>query len=293
MGKNNIKSQRIDTFAYFCKAQQEKLIRENNEISIDVPFYNQAIEDTVSELQLIAGNPIDWRTLIDYIKVKFLIIDRNVLGSDDDLVVAHVRDLLFWKFGDTFLGGDAGSITYDTATMGAKSLVLSQIANDILHKVRVDAGLENPPEPEQEQKPISTVSLDYDAWGDDCYYGENKQVRRVTGYGDFSNLVKESVDKLTVQHDEKAVEYCLSKLKKKTGSLKLDDIEKAANKENTTLVDYLVGIAEEYLENATIELNGNKLKQNGDEKIVFEQAKKLFAHELAKELIDLINKTTR
>ena len=308
MGKINFKQ--IGTFEDFCKTKKKQLIKENNEVAIDVPFYNEAVESVFNELRQIAGDPIDWRALVDYIKVKFLVIDREVTGGDDCLVIAHVRDLLFNRYGDTFIGGDYGCITCSSAEMGAKSLVISQLASDILRilnfwiflvlmkskpvgmfirKVRIDAGLEES-EPEPEQKPITTVSLDFDDWDDDYYYGESRNIRTVAGFGTFTSLVKESVDKLTVKYDKKALDYCRDKLKKAAGSLDFKDIVEVVDEEETTLVDYLTGIAEEYLENTKIELNGKELKNNGDEKHVLKQAKKLFAHEIAKELIEEIKK---
>ena len=148
MNKTTVTSQRIGTFADFCKARKKQLVKENNEIAIDVPFYNDAIDSILGDIHYIAGDPIDWNTLIDYIKVKYLIIDREVPGSGEDLIIAHVRDLLFQRYGDTILGGDCGCLTGDTAAIGAKTLVISQLASDILHRVRVEAGLEPEPEPE-------------------------------------------------------------------------------------------------------------------------------------------------
>lgn len=293
MGKSTIKSQRIETFENFCKAQNKQQIQENNEVAIDVPFYEEAVESIFAELQQTAGHPIDWPTLVDYIKNKFQIIDREIIGSDDWLVVAHIRDLLFARFGDSFLAG-AGFVTGNTAATGAKSLVISQIASDILQKVRVDAGLDTPPEPEPAQKPLSTVSLDNSAdFDDDYFYDESRKVTMVAGFGDYSNMLKESVDRLTVQHDKKALDYCLDKIKKAAGSLKLKDILTVVEDEETTLNAYLTGIAEDYLENSEIELNGNRLEKKGDQKLIIKQAKKLFAHEIAKELTDKIRKETK
>lgn len=291
MKKTTVKSKRIGTFEQFCKTQKKKqLLKEQNEIAIDVPFYQDAIDAVIEDLHFIAGDPIDWNRLIAYIKVKNLIIDRETLVTDEDIIVGHVRDLLFQRYGDTILGGDCVSLTGNTAAIGAKTLVISQLASDILHKVRVEAGLELEPEPEPDPKPLSKVTLDYEyACDDDCYYGE----RRVAGFGNFSNLLKEDVDRLTIQHDDKALEFCLDKLEKEAGSLKYDDILKLVKKEGTTLIGYLTGIADEYLETVTIELNGQKLKkENGDEKIVLKQAKKLFAHQIAKEILEDIKKET-
>ena len=288
MKKTSVTSQKIGTFDQYCKAQKKKqLLKENNEVAIDVPFYQSAIESVLMDLQNIAGDPIDWSALIDYIKVKYQIIDRQITGAGEDLIIAHIRDLLFQRYGDTILGGDCGCLTGNAAELGAKTLVISQLASDILHKARVNAGLEQEPEPEQEPKPLSKVSLDYDYGYDDYdYYGE----RKVAGFGDYANLLKEDIDRLSLQYDEKAYEHCLDKLKKEAGTLKLDDIQVVVDKEGTTLVDYLVSIAEEYLKTATIELNDRRLKKNGDEKIVLKQAKKLFAHEIAKELLENIKK---
>ena len=289
--KTTLKTQRIGTFDQFCEEKKSKqLLREQNEIAIDVPFYQDAIESVLEDLHQIAGNPIDWNALIEFIKVKFIIVDRETPITSEDLVLAHVRDLLFQRYGDTILGGDCVFQTGDTAEIGAKTLVISQLASDILHKVRVEADLELEPEPEQEPKPLSKVSLDYDCcYDDNCYYGE----RRVATYSDYANLLKESVDRLSVQHDEKVLDFCLDKLEKEAGSLKFEDIMKVVDKNGSKLIDYLTGIAEEYLKNATIELNGQKLKkENGDEKIVLKQAKNLYAHEIAKELLEVIKKET-
>lgn len=289
MGKITLKP--IGTFEEFCKAQKKKqLLKEQNEIAIDVPFYTAAIEAIMGDLHCLAGDPIDWNILIDYLKMKYLIIDREIPGgSGEDLIIAHVRDLLFQRFGDTILGGDCGGLTFNAAEIGTKTLVISQLAHDILHKVMVDAGLESEPEPETEPKPISKVSLDYEYEDDDyCYYGE----RRVAGFNDFSNLLKEDIDRLTLKYDQKALEYCTKKLKDVAGSLKYDDIIKVVKEEETTLVDYLTGLAGEYMESVKIELNGKELKKNEDEKHIFRHAKKLFAHEIAKELLEKIKKET-
>ena len=180
MGKSTIK--RIGNFAEFCKTRDKQLLKENNEVAIDVPFYNQAIESILGEIKYVADDPIDWRRLVDYIKVKYQIIDREIMGGDEDYIIAHVRDLLFQRFGDTFLGGDAGCLTVNAAAVGAKTLVISQLASDILHRIRVDAGLDQEPEPEIEPKPLSTVSLDYNDYDEDYFCGE----KRVADYNDFA-----------------------------------------------------------------------------------------------------------
>ena len=290
MNKNKYKPQ-IGTFATFYKNRpgHKQPIKENNEVAIDVPFYQDAINSIVDELQMIAGNPIDWQLLTDYIKKKFLVIDRDVQGGDDSLVIAHVRDLLFQRYGDTFLGGDAGCLTGSTAEMGAKALVMSQLASDILHRVRVNAGLNPPLEPETDPKPLSTVSLDTGYYDEDFY-----EHHHVAGFQDFTEVLKESINRISLQDDGKAMDYCLNKIESVAGSTKLDDILKVAKKEGfQDIKGYLMSIVEGYLKTTTIELNGKSLKERGEEKPLLKVANKLFAHEITQKIMETIKKETK
>lgn len=293
MGKTKTKPQkRIGTFADFYKSKpgHKQPIKENNEVAIDVPFYQDAVDSIVYEIQVIAGDPIDWKILIDYIKTKYLVIDRDVQGGDDSLVIAHVRDLLFQKFGDSFLGGDAGCLTGSTAEMGAKALVMSQLASEILRRVRVNAGLNPPLEPETDPKPLSTVSLDTGDYYDDLPF----EMRHVAGFQDFTEVLKESINKINLQDDGKALDYCLNKIESDAGSTRLDDILKTAKKEGfQDIKGYLSSIVEGYLKTTTIELNEKSLKERGDERPLLKVSKKLFAHEITKKIMETIKKETK
>ena len=290
MGNTKTKSQRIGTFAEYSKVKNKRPIKENNEVAIDVPFYESAIESIISEIQEIAGNPIDWKILLDYIKTKFLVIDRDVEGGNDSLVIAHVRDLLFQHFGDTILGGDAGCLTGNAAEMGAKALVIAQLASEILRRVRVDAGLNPPPEPEPDPKPLSSVSLDYGCYDDDLPF----ERRYVAGFHDFTKILKESVNRISLQDDGKTLDHCLNKIESAAGSIKLDDILKVAKQEGfQDLKGYLLSVVNGYLKTTAIELNGKSLKERGDEKPVLKVAKELYAHEITRMLIEAIKKETK
>ena len=289
MGKKKYKKQ-IDTFTDYCKTKKQTIKESNQHLSIDVPFWNEAIESVLDSLRINAGDPIDWRTLLDYIKVKYLVIDREVLGADDDLVIAHIRDLLFQKFGDTFLNGDFGCITYDNAEMGAKALVISQLASEILRRVRVEAGLESPTEAEVDTKPIATVTLDT-GFGDEDFL--QYEQRRVAGFNDFTNRLKEHVDRIRVQDDGKCLDYCLNTIEMAAGSIKLDDIRKIVKKEDTTLKDYLTGLAEKYMKTADIKLNESNSQNPKEQMHVFEQAKKTYSYEIVRKVMEMISKETR
>lgn len=286
MGKKKYKKQ-IDTFTDYCKTKKQTIKESNQHLSIDVPFWNEAIESVLDSLRINAGDPIDWRTLLDYIKVKYLVIDREVLGADDDLVIAHIRDLLFQQYGNTFLDGDFGCITYDNAEMGAKALVISQLASEILRRVRVEAGLESPSMTEDDPKPVATVSLEA-GFGDEAFL--QFEQRRVAGFNDFANRLKEDVDRIRVQDNGKCLDFCLNKIKSVAGSLKLADILKVTEKENTDIKSYLSRIAEGYVKTAGLRLNESKSQNPKEQMHVFEQAQKAYSHEIERKLMEMIKK---
>jgi len=290
MGKSNFK--RIGTFADFCKSKQKQSIKESNQVAIDVPFWDDAIKSIISDLrELSCSNPIDWDNLVKNIKVKFSILDifNKDISMNDELVITHIKDILYFRYGDSFLEGDTGGMSYSTAEMGAKSLVISQLAEKILDEVKIEAGILQEPTPE-DTKPVASVCLDNYYCYDDDYCGE----RRCAGFGNFAAMLKESVNKISLEHDEKALDYCLNKLEKDCGGLKLDDILKKVEKEEfPSLDEYLSSIVGEYLNTATFELNGDKLKDSGVDRNVLKPAKKLFSHIIVEKLIERITKENK
>lgn len=278
----------VGKFDDFCKSRKTRLIKEQNEVAIDVPFWSDAINGVLEDIRLVAGDPIDWSLLLDYLKVKYTVIDRAI-STGEDQVLAHIRDLLFQRFGDTILGGDIGCLTQNTGEAGAKALVFSQLASEILHKVRVEAGLEPEIEPEPDPKPLAKVSLCY---GDEYYDDLPFETRNVAGFGDFVALLKEDVDRLSLQ-DKDTFDRCLKKIESAAGSLKLNDVMKVVEEEEfPNLNSYLTNIVETYLLDAKIELNGKTLKDTKGEQHVAKQAKKIYAHEVIKQIYEAIKKKT-
>ena len=280
---------RLVYFDDYCKARKTKRIQESNELSIDVPFWEGAITTILEDIRLIAGDPIDWSVLLDYLKVKYTVIDRE-LPAGEDQVLAHIRDILFQRYGDTILGGDIGCLTQNAGETGAKALVFSQLASEILHKVRVEAGLEPEIEPETEPKPLAQVSLCYD----DEYYDELPfEHRNVAGFGDFVAKLKESVDRLSLKDGDKTLDSCLNKIEAAAGSLKLDEVLKVVKEEEfPDLNSYLTSIVETRLLDAKIELKGNALKDPRGEAHVIKQAKKFYAHKIVQKILETIKKET-
>ena len=279
MGKYNT-SKQIGTFAEFCKSKQKKSIKENSEVSIEVPFWDAAIQLLLDKTHGIAGKPISWDRLVTYVKNKFIITGRDLIDDEDRLVIAYIIDALFQEYGESWVDGD-NLYTSSTADLGSKALVLSTLAEEILHQVRLETGQEPQPEPE----PTRTVSKVYlaDPYDFDDYCGE----ARVAGFNRFSKLLKESVDRITTQDDGNTLDYVLNKIEKDAGSLKLDDIHNVIQEdEYKSITDYVTSIAEEHMQDFKIKLNGSDMV----DKNVLKEARKLFVHQIAKDVLEMISK---
>lgn len=279
MGKYNT-SKQIGTFAEFCKSKQKKSIKENSEVSIEVPFWDSAIQLLLDRIHGIAGEPISWDRLVTYVKNKFIITGRDLIEDEDKLVLEYISDALFQEYGESWLDGDV-LYNYSTAELGSKALVLSTLAEEILHQVRLETGQE----PQPEAEPTRTVSKVYltDPYEFDDYCGE----ARVAGFDRFSKLLKESVDRITTQDDGNTLDYVLNKIEKDAGSLKLDDIHNVIQEdEYKSITDYVTSIAEEHMEDFKIALNGKELV----DKNVLKEARKMFAHQIAKDVLEMISK---
>ena len=279
MGKYNT-SKQIGTFAEFCKSKQKKSIKENSEVSIEVPFWDAAIQLLLDKTHGIAGKPISWEKLVNSVKNKFIITGRDLIDDEDKLVLAYISDALFQEYGESWLDGDV-LYNYSTAELGSKALVLSTLAEEILHQVRLETGQEPQPEPEPTRTVSKVYLTDPYDFDDDC--GE----ARVAGFDRFSKLLKESVDRITTQDDGNTLDYVLNKIEKDAGSLKLDDINNVIQEdEYKSITEYITGIAEEHMEDFKIALNGKELV----DKNVLKEARKLFAHQIAKDVLEMISK---
>lgn len=292
MNKEKYKKQ-IGTFAEFCKSKKRqsiKPVKENSSVQIEVPFWDDAVQYALNDLRFLGGGGdfLDWNTMIESIKLKFSLLnifDKSIF-TDDCFVIAHVKDILYHQFGaDGFLSGDTtGGENYDSEELGAKAFVISKLADEVLKQAKLEFGIEQAPEPE-DPKTVASVSLE-SGWDED--YSAYEQ-RRVAGFDKFTAFLKEGVETISCQDDGKTLDKVLDQIKKKAGSLKLEDIQAVLDKEGTTLKDYVTKIARDYLSGERIELNGEVLRDCEDKKNVLLVARKLFAHEIAKDALQRID----
>lgn len=295
MNKSKYKQQ-LGKFSEFCKSKKRQSIKENSSsVEIAVPFWDDAVLYALDNLRLLGGggNSIDWNRMVDRIKMKFSLLnifDKGIF-TDDAFVIAHVKDIIYHNFCATgYLSDAAGDAdNYDAQELGAKAFVLSKLADAILQRVKEESGILIAPEPE-DPKTVASVSLEA-GWGEEDYSAFEQ--RSVAGFDRFSKLLKESIDKISCQDDGKTLDYVIDQVKRKAGSLKLEDIQKVLDKEKTTLKDYLTKIARDYLSTKRIELNGTELRDNGDKKNVLNVARKLFAHQIAEKAMRKISKENK
>ena len=296
MNKNKYKPQ-IGTFSAFCKSKKRQSIKENSSVAIEVqvPFWNDAIKYALDNLRQMGGggDSIDWNRMVDRIKMKFSLLnifDKGIF-TDDSFVIAHVKDIVYHNYcADSYLSGDTGGANnYDAEELGAKAFVISKLADTVLKQAREEFGLETEPEPEEPQT-VATVSLE-SGWGEEDFSAYEQ--RQVAGFERFSKFLKEGVDTITCQDDGRALDYVLDQVKKKAGSLKLEDIQKVLDKQKTTLIDYLTKIARDYLSGERIKLNGEVLSDCEDKKNVLKVARKLFAHQIAEKAMGKISKENK
>lgn len=277
--KNTI-SKPIGSFADYCKSKQPKTINENSQVAIDVPFWDDAINSLLGHIHGIAGEPVSWERLVEYIKTKFIITGRELPEDDTRLVLAYIADRLFQDYGDAWVDGDA-TYSYSTAELGSKALVLSTLSDEILHQVKQETGEETVPEPEAPNT-VAKVYIE-DPYEFDDYCGEG----RVASYSKFSKLLKESVQRITTQDDGKTQDYVLNKIERAAGSLKLEDILKVVqDEEYEDLEEYVSSIAEEHMNDFKVEINGLKVV----DKNVIKTARKLFAYQVTMDVLDKISK---
>lgn len=294
MNKSKYKQQ-LGKFSEFCKSKKRQSIKENSSsVEIAVPFWNNAVQYAIENLRQLGGgrDSIDWNRMVDRIKMKFSLLnifDKGIF-TDDSFVIAHVKDIVYHNYcADGYLSDAAGDAdNYDSQELGAKAFVLSKLADAVLQQVKEESGIVIEPEPE-EPTTVAAVSLEA-GWGEEDYSAFEQ--RSVKGFNDFAGRLKESVDRIRVQDKGRGLDYCLNKIEKAAGSIKMDDILKVIENKNTSLKDYLSSLADEYMKTAGIGLNESIMPNNGGQRHISTQARIMYSHEIVRKLMEMIKQET-
>lgn len=289
MGKENFK--KIGTFKEFC--QSRKKLTENNvpNIKVEVEWWDDAIRLVIDDLRSVAGDPIDWSRLVDYCRTKFLALSRDIPVLMEDMVLAHIRDLIFQYYGSTFFcGEDLSGDSFETAALGTKLLVISRLGNEILDLVKIEAGiLDIPAEPEDSPNTVASVALE-----DDSYYEDGLPYERRVYYCDeFNKRLTEVYCHLELNNYNSILDKCLKELASahEAGTLDYKKVLKAAKKEfdinddGKCIDKYLNELVKKQIDKEKLIVNGAEVDiSDPSTQPVFKAARNLFTYNIVAEL---------
>ena len=285
------KFKKIEPFAEFCKAQ--KKINENNvpNIKVEVGWWDDAISLVMADLRGVAGNPIVWPRLVDYCRTKFMALSRDIPVLMENMVLAHIRDLIFQYYGSTFFcGEDLSGDSFETAALGTKLLVISRLGNEILDLVKIEAGIiEKPSEPEDSPNTVASVALE-----DDSYYEDGLPFERKVYYCDeFNKRLTEVYCHLELKNFNGILDKCLKELApaQEAGKLDYKKVLKAARKEfdinddGKCIDKYLNELVKKQIDKEKLIVNGAEVDiSDPSTQPVFKAARNLFTYNIVAEL---------
>lgn len=288
------KLQNIPTFNEFCEGKRRKrLYEEYANIKVEVDWWDDALTFIMDEIHRVAGTPVIWKDLVNFCRSKFLVLGRELPMFDDEVVLGHLRDLIFEHYGDSiFSGEDISSMaSRRSAALGTKILVVSQLGDTLLHNIKVEASLLiEPDEPEDEPETVASVCLD-GSYYDEEYIGENK--RHVYGVRKYRKLLNEAFCQLQFDHYNTIIDKCLKDLSpaQENGTLDIKLAVKIAKREvdgknDMELLDnYLRKLVKSHMKNEQIDVDGVDADDlGGNDALILKSAKNLFISKIVNDL---------
>ena len=306
---NKKKFSRIPTFREYCKG--EKRLKENAaaNIKVEIGWWQDCINIVMGELRSVSGDDcLDWEMLVDYCRARLQILGREVPLFVEEIVLSLIRDLVFQHYGSALYSSDKVSDSAEDAALGTRILVVSQISDEILHKAKLEAGIEIESEkPVEDPATVVSVSLG-DGCADDDLPFENKSTlhnmnpnkNRVTGFADFDKAINEAYCGLQMEHFNTVVEKCLKDLEpeQENGTLDYDKLLKRAKKEvegekndDRCIYKFLRKLAKEHMENEQITVDGIDFTDITFSKVeVLKAAQNLFIYHIIEEILGRVGK---
>ena len=199
-GKNN----RLPSFREFCKTGKRLKEDATANIKVEVDWWDECICTVMDDLRSVAGgDAIDWGLLVDYCRARLLVLGRDVPVYVEDMVLSAIKDLVLQNYGSALFSSDNITNSYKEAELGTRILVVSQISDEILHRVKLESGLEEEPEKaEEDPKTVAAVSLDTDCYPEEDLpfehkanlhiNNQNKNLVNVNGFEDYCSSIIET-----------------------------------------------------------------------------------------------------
>lgn len=236
------KSKRIGTFKEFLKEQKKKVINESK-ISIEVDWWDECIVQVMQDLEDECGECYTTDDLYGYVQKRFTILGRKWDEFADDILIFHIKDLIYQHHGDSFVQGIE---TPSDAELHTKAVVIEELANVIWIKVMektnkgndtIEAPITKLVDKEQTKlipmKPIS-VNPDEDYPDENCedLPWEYCSERKVKGYKGYTEMLEEAKSGIYLRNGDELFEETIDKIITEVGALKLEDIQNYLNKKN-------------------------------------------------------------
>ena len=203
---------RLPSFREFCKTGKRLKESAAANIKVEVDWWDECISTVMEDLRSVAGgDAIDWGLLVDYCRARLLVLGRDVPVYVEDMVLSAIKDLVLQNYGSALFSSDITN-SYKEAELGTRILVVSQISDEILHRVKLESGLEfEPEEPAEDPKTVASVSLDTDYYPEEDLPFEHianlhnlhPNKNKVNGFIDYGHSVNETIVKDIKRRTEK------------------------------------------------------------------------------------------
>lgn len=303
------KFRRLPSFREYCKA--EKRIKENASanIRVEVDWWQDCICSILNQLRSVSGEDIiDWGLLVDYCRARLLMLGQDVPSYIDDIVLFTIKDLVLQNYGSALFSSDNITNSFKEAELGTRILVVSQIADEILHQVKVESGLEVEPTPQiEDPKTVASVSLDTDCYSEEDLPFEHKtqllhlnpNKNKVWGFKEYGEKINETYCHLQMDHYNTVVEKCLKDLEpqQEAGVLNYDKVLKRAKKEidekddDKCIYKFIAKLAKEHMADEQVTIEGIDTSDITFEKIeVLKAAQNLFIYNIVQDIKGRIGK---
>lgn len=301
------KFRRLPTFREYCNGGR---IKENStpNIKVEVEWWDDCIILILNELRSASeSEPIIWEKLVDYCRARLLVLGREVPLYVDEIVLSYIKDLVFEHY-NTNLFADNYDQTAKNTELGTRILIVAQISDEILHRVKIESGLEKEPEIHLEDpNTVVSVSLDNGGCSDDDLPFEHKTIlhnltpnkNKVLGYKDYGDIVNETYCHLQMDHYNTVVEKCLKDLEpeQEAGVLDYGKMLKRAKKEidekddDKCLYKFIAKLARKHMKSEQVSIEGIDTTDITFEKIeVLKAAQNLFIYNIVQDIKGRIGK---
>ena len=300
------KSKRIGTFKQFLKEQKIQRLNEAR-VSLEIEWWETAQVEVLQDLKDECNGFLDYDSLINYVKNKFMILGRPDPGYPEGMLQQHIKDLIFQHHGNSLCFDGMCSWEEDQSQVQAIGLAIGELAKVILDKVLETIKTPDDPIPGVTQisltdkeprtlvpmtEPIPDEGEDY---MDDLPF-EGKKSRPVKKFNEYTKSLNETVGVGIIETscEEKCIQYCLDRIQQEVGSYNADDIFNVAIQTldpkvkarivllyvKDMVIDYLSG---EKAQLAVVNTNGNKGKDIPKEAL--ENGLDVLYHDIADEVL--------